>query len=76
MLNVNSITFHKAFMVFSNKCMQSLRINLLKFTVKRGSFLETIVAKQSKHMDFFRWQKDECKPERKISVSVISYIFT
>lgn len=29
---------------------------------------ETIVAKQSKHMDFFRLQKED-KPERKITVS-------
>ncbi|KAL4240920.1 heterochromatin assembly [Mactra antiquata] len=34
----------------------------------RPGVTETIVAKQSKHIDFFRWQKDEPKQERTISL--------
>lgn len=39
-----------------------------KCDVIRPGVTETIVAKQSKHMDFFRWQSDEPKQERKITL--------
>ncbi|XP_060605200.1 uncharacterized protein LOC132757782 isoform X3 [Ruditapes philippinarum] len=39
-----------------------------KCDVVRPGVTETIVAKQSKHMDFFRWQADDTKQERKISL--------